>query len=233
MTNLHDNLSLIEERIGYIFENKDLLAQAFIHRSFVNEHRHLGHSHNERLEFLGDAVLGLVISDFLYHRFPDSQEGPLSQIRSQLVDASACAAFLQRLELASFILLGRGEKRDEGKAKISILADAFEALIGAIFLDGGWLSARGFLLSYCNEAIEATLKSPARNYKAELQDYSQKKFQKAPVYAVVQEVGPDHAKMFHVRVLIEDQEMGFGIGPSKKEAEQKAAQEAMGKLPHE
>lgn len=224
---LRECLSEIEDKIGYIFENKDLLAQAFVHRSFVNEHRHEGHPHNERLEFLGDSVLGLVISDFLYRRFPDSPEGVLSQLRSRLVDAAACAAYLQKLHLSPFILLGKGEKRDEGKSKISILSDAFEALIGALFLDGGWHTARGFLLSYFDEAIETTLSSPARNYKAELQDYSQKKFHKTPVYEVMQEMGPDHAKKFQVRVLIADQEMGRGVGPSKKEAEQKAAEEAL------
>ncbi len=227
---LKSRLDQVEEKIGYIFKDKELLILSLIHRSFVNEHKHLVQQHNERLEFLGDSVLGLITSDFLYRRFPEFQEGQLSQLRSRLVDATACASYLQKLGLSDFILLGKGEKRSEGKTKVSILADVFEALIGAIYLDGGWLIVSGFLMSHFEEAMNTEIGSPSHNYKAELQNYSQKKFQKAPVYQVVQEEGPDHAKIFHVVVLVDDQEMGAGVGPSKKEAEQKAAFEALSKL---
>lgn len=227
---LRKNIPLIEEKIGYVFENKELLSLSFIHRSFVNEHKNQVQSHNERLEFLGDSVLGMAMADFLYHRLPNYPEGPLSQFRSRLVDAQACAYYLQKLGLQEFILLGRGESLSDGKAKVSILADAFEALVGAIFIDGGFVVAKSFLLCHFEEDMEIVIGSPSRNFKAELQDYSQKKYKQAPVYKVVQETGPDHAKVFHVMVLVEGKEMGMGIGESKKQAEQQAAFNALSKL---
>jgi ribonuclease III len=226
---LKQRLELIEEKIGYVFENKDILIMSLIHRSFVNEYRDIAKQHNERLEFLGDSVLGLVMADYLYHRLPDYPEGQLSQLRSRLVDAAACAHFLKKLDLGDFILLGRGEKMSEGKTKVSILADVFEALLGAIYLDGGLVIVKSFLLCHFEEDFEAAIGSPARNYKAELQDYSQKKFQKPPVYKVVEQTGPDHSKIFHVMVLVDEKEAGIGMGASKKEAEQRAAFDALSK----
>lgn len=230
LRSLLDTLPRIEEKIGYVFKNKELLISAFVHRSFLNEHKGEIKSHNERLEFLGDSVLGLAMADFLYHRFPTHPEGPLSQLRSRLVDANACAHFLKKLHLSEYILLGRGERLGDGNTKISILADAFEALLGAIFLDGGFISAKSFLLSHFGEEVENLTESPSRNYKAELQDYSQKKFQKTPTYKVLEEKGPDHAKIFSVAVLIDNQEAGIGLGESKKQAEQQAAFDALSKL---
>lgn len=229
LEHLRKNISIIEERIGYVFENKELLVLAFIHRSFVNEHKNQVQTHNERLEFLGDSVLGLITADFLYHRLPSYPEGPLSQFRSRLVDAQACAYYLQKLGLQEFILLGRGEALSDGKAKMSILADAFEALIGAIFIDGGVSVAKSFLLCHFTEDLEAVIDSPSRNYKAELQDFSQKKYKAAPIYKIVQETGPDHAKIFHCVVLVADKEVGLGLGESKKQAEQQAAFDALSK----
>lgn len=226
---LRKNIYLIEEKIGYVFQNKELLVLSLIHRSFVNEHKSQIQSHNERLEFLGDSVLGLITADFLYHRLPAFPEGPLSQFRSRLVDSTACAFYLQKLSLQQFILLGRGEALSDGKAKTSILADVFEALIGAIFIDGGMSVAKSFLLCHFTDDIEAVIGSPSRNYKAELQDYSQKKYQKAPVYKIVQETGPDHAKIFHCVVMVADKEVGLGLGESKKQAEQQAAFDALSK----
>lgn len=227
---LRKNIVFIEERIGYVFNNKELLTLAFVHRSFVNEHKNEIQSHNERLEFLGDSVLGLVTADFLYHRLPNFPEGPLSQLRSRLVDSQACAYYLQKLGLQEFILLGRGESMSDGKAKVSILADAFEALIGAIFIDGGASIAKSFMLCHFESDIEAVIGSPSRNYKAELQDYAQKKYKLAPIYKVAQETGPDHAKIFHVIVIVDDKEVGIGLGESKKQAEQQAAFDALSKL---
>lgn len=224
------NLSSIEEKLGYVFENKDVLTLAFIHRSFVNESKGAALHHNERLEFLGDSVLGLSVADYLYHRLPGYPEGQLSQLRSRLVDASSCALFLQKLGLAESILLGRGERMSEGHAKASIKADVFEALIAAIYLDGGQQVVKSFLLCHFEEEIEKVIGSPPRNYKAELQDYSQKKFQRGPVYKVVDETGPDHAKVFHVLVSVNENELGIGMGASKKEAEQRAAFAALSKL---
>jgi len=227
---LKSQLESIEEKLGYAFENKDLLVLSLIHRSFVNEHRDLAAQHNERLEFLGDSVLGVVIADYLYHRLPGHPEGQLSQLRSRLVDASSCAQYLQKLGLPQYILLGRGEKMSEGRTKISILADVFEALLGAIYLDGGLGIIKSFLLCHFEAEIEQGIGSPPRNYKAELQDFSQKKYQKTPVYKVLQETGPDHAKVFHVMVLLEEKEAGIGMGVTKKEAEQRAAFDALSKI---
>ena len=227
---LKSGLEAIEEKLGYAFENKDLLVLALIHRSYVNEHRELAGQHNERLEFLGDSVLGVAMADYLYHRLPSHPEGQLSQLRSRLVDASSCAQYLQKLDLPQFILLGRGEKLSEGKTKVSILADVFEALLGAMYLDGGLGIVKSFLLCHFEPAIEAAIGSPPRNYKAELQDFSQKKFQKTPVYKVMQESGPDHAKVFHVMALVDDKEAGIGMGATKKEAEQRAAFDALSKM---
>ena len=134
-----------------------------------------------------------------------------------------CAKYLQKLKLQNFILLGRGEKMTEGRNKMSILADAFEAIVGAIYLDGGMTVAKSFLLCHFEEEAKETIGAPPRNYKAELQDYSQKKFQKVPVYKVAQESGPDHSKLFHIIVYLDEKESGVGVGASKKEAEQRAA----------
>jgi ribonuclease-3 len=221
-----NQLDSIEEKLGYEFADKDLLTQAFIHRSFVNEMK--GVQHNERLEFLGDSILGLFVAEYLFHRLPGHPEGELSKLRSQLVDAASCASYLQKLGLVESILLGKGERMSHAKG--SIQADVFEALIAALYLDGGHQVVKSFLLCHFEERIESVIGSPPRNYKAELQDYSQKKFQKAPVYKVVEQTGPDHAKVFHVLVTVNDSELGVGVGASKKEAEQRAAFEALSKL---
>lgn len=220
----------IEKRLGYVFKDKTLLFTAFVHSSFFNERRDLVKEHNERLEFLGDAVLGLIISDFLYNFFPTHPEGELSHFRAQVVDASACAHYIQKLGLEEFILLGRGEQLNEGRGRETILADLFEALIGAIYLDGGLEPASQFFARNFQSDLEASLKTPLRNWKAELQDYAQKRYQKPPVYKVVAESGPDHNKSFEVAALVGDEIVGKGNGASKKEAEQAAAEDAMKKL---
>ncbi len=216
----------IEEKIHYVFHNKDLLALAFVHRSFYNEHRQEVKQHNERLEFLGDSVLGLLVAEYLYAQDPEGSEGRLSHQRSHLVEAATCAFFLQKLEIAEFVLLGRGEKMSEGKSKESIQADLFEALIGAIYLDGGLDAAKNFFWFHFQREVEEKIRGEIRNWKAELQDFCQKKWQKPPVYRVVKEIGPDHLKQFEVEVSLEEI-FGKGVGSSKKEAEQQAAEEAI------
>jgi ribonuclease-3 len=226
---LKTHLEAIEEKLGYVFDDKDFLILSLVHRSFINEYREGPLEHNERLEFLGDSVLGLVVADYLYHRLPAHPEGQLSQLRSRLVDANSCAQFLQKLDLSAHILLGKGETLTEGRTKTSIQADVFEALLGAIYLDGGLGVTKSFLLFHFETEFEAAIGSPPRNYKAELQDFSQRQFQKPPHYKVVDETGPDHSKIFHVMVLIDDKEAGVGMGASKKEAEQRAAFDALSK----
>jgi len=221
---------LIEERIQYTFLDKNLLKLAFVHRSFFNEHRDIVEQHNERLEFLGDSVFGLIVSDYLYSKLPIETEGHLSHLRSQIVEAGSCVQMIQKLDVAEFILLGRGESMNDGRGRETILADLFEAVIGAIYLDGGIEEVKIFFFRHFELHLIEHLKMPTRNWKAELQDYSQKKYQKPPTYKVIKESGPDHSKIFHVLALIDEKEMGEGIGSSKKEAAQKAAEDALYKL---
>ncbi|MBI2742848.1 MAG: ribonuclease III [Chlamydiales bacterium] len=220
----------IEEKLGYKFKDRNLLLNAFVHRSFFNEQRELVKQHNERLEFLGDTVLGLIVSDFLYQELPSHPEGELSHLRAQLVEASACAEYVQKLDLGKFILLGRGERMNEGKGRETILSDLFEALMGALYLDGGLEAARLFFVKSFAQDLMHSVKEPLRNWKAELQDYSQKRYQRPPVYKVVGETGPDHSKVFEVAAYIGEQLVGEGKGSSKKEAEQSAAENALKKM---
>jgi ribonuclease III len=230
MKDLMAHLSVVESQVGYVFQNKKLLVQAFTHRSYFNEHRDVAEEHNERLEFLGDSILGLLISDYLYHHLPSHAEGELSRLRAHLVEAGSCARFLQKLDLGDFVQLGRGEQMNEGRGRETILADLFEALIGAVYIDGGMEAAQKFFWGHFQEEIQKSLAHPARNWKAELQDYSQKKYQRPPIYKVVREEGPDHSKMFVIAAFLDEEEVGQGTGSSKKEGEQAAAQDAIEKL---
>lgn len=226
MEHLTQNISLIEEKLGYVFHDRSLLTLAFVHRSFINENRMIT-QHNERLEFLGDAVLGMLISEYLYRVLPDHPEGELSYLRSRLVEAASCVNYVQSLHIAPYILLGKGERMNDGRGRESILSDLFEAIIGAIYLDGGLEGARAFLFRNFTEQIEATLKTPLRNWKALLQDICQKKFQQTPFYHVLEASGPDHSKTFEISVQINQKELGRGKGASKKEAQQAAAADAL------
>lgn len=224
---LLEQTSIIENRIGYVFQDKKILAQAFIHRSFFNENRNVDSKHNERLEFLGDSVLGLLISEYLYAYFPEEPEGQLSHLRANLVEATMCAQLVKKIDIIEFILLGKGEKMNSGRSKESIQADLFEAVLAAIYLDGGMDAAKTFYWSHFTEEITSCLKDPFRNWKAELQDHFQKNYQKLPVYKVLSEQGPDHSKRFELGVYLEERFLGKGEGLSKKEAEQLAAKEAL------
>jgi len=219
----------IEAKLGYTFKNRDNLALAFIHRSYVNENKEVS-QHNERLEFLGDSVLGLLIADYLYRYLPSTPEGELSTLRSSLVEASSCVAYVQKLNVEKYLLLGKGERMNDGRGRDSILADLFEALIGTIYLDGGIDAAKHFLFKNFSREIENILKAPEQNWKAQLQDYCQKKFHETPVYEVLDESGPDHSKTFKISVLIQEKQMGRGEGSSKKEAQQAAAEDALSRI---
>jgi ribonuclease-3 len=226
---LYQNISIIEAKLGYTFSDRSLLALAFIHRSFINENRAIT-QHNERLEFLGDAVLGMLISDYLYRYLPSTAEGQLSYLRSRLVEACSCVSYMQSLDIASYVLLGKGERMNDGRGRESIMADLFEAIIGAIYLDGGLEAAKNFLFHNFTSQIESILKTPLRNWKALLQDYCQKTYQQTPDYQVLQASGPDHSKIFEIAVIINQQELGRGTGASKKEAQQAAAADALSRL---
>jgi len=221
---LFSDYTEIELSLGYSFQNKSLLALALIHRSFVNENRDKVDSHNERLEFLGDAILGLLISDYLYRYLPTKPEGELSYIRSRLVDASSCKFYVCKLKIEQYLLMGKGERMNDGRGRDSILSNLFEAIIGAIYLDGGLEAARKFLFQNFSEEIGKILTRPEKNWKAELQDYSQKKFQQTPIYNITKEEGPDHNKTFEIEVLINNKSYGTGKGSSKKSAQQDAAE---------
>lgn len=223
---LINSMSLIETIIDYTFKDRTLFILPFIHRSYANEHKEL-EEHNERIEFLGDSVLGLIISEHLYLTFPDIPEGELSYLRSRLVEAESCVSYINKLAISKYLLLGKGEKLNAGRGRDSILADFFEALVGAIYVDGGIEAAKKFIFGHFSSEIKAILGTPIRNWKALLQDYCQKKFQISPSYAIVEESGPDHNKRFKVLVSLGNDELSFGHGSSKKEAQQDAAKDAL------
>jgi ribonuclease III len=220
----------IEAILGYEFNDKSLLALAFVHRSFVNENREIMQTHNERLEFLGDSVLGVLISAYLFTSLPDRPEGELSHLRSRLVEAGSCVSYIKELKVEEFLLLSKGEQMNAGRGRESILADLFEAIIAAIYLDGGFYAARSFLFDNFSETIAKIVEEPLRNWKAELQDFAQKRFQQTPNYVVLNESGPDHSKLFEVTVYIDEEKFGEGKGASKKEAQQNAAANALARV---
>ncbi|MCB1112494.1 MAG: ribonuclease III [Chlamydiales bacterium] len=219
----------IETKLCYSFKDKKNLTLAFTHRSFVNESTEVN-EHNERLEFLGDSVLGLIISDYLYRYLPTTPEGELSTLRSRLVEASSCSAYVSKLDVEQYLLLGKGERMNDGRGRGSILADLFEAIIGAIYLDGGLEAAKSFLFKNFSTDIDEILKTPVNNWKALLQDYCQKNHQQTPIYKVLEESGPDHDKTFTIGVYMEEQQLGTGRGASKKEGQQAAAEDALKRL---
>lgn len=220
------SLLILQKKLSYTFLNPELLILAFVHRSYLHEHRDVLKENNERLEFLGDAVLNLVVTDFLYAELPLEDEGSLSKIRSKIVEASSCEAHLLQLDVDGFILLGKGEKENL-LGRSSIHAQVFEALLGAIFLDGGFEKTKVFLLHHFEKLFRSILSTPHRNFKAELQDFTQKKWAEVPIYQVLKEVGPEHQKSFHVVVVVQNKEVGSGSGKNKKEAEQNAAKDAL------
>lgn len=230
---LEDNYTEIESILGYTFHKKYLIMHAFTHRSFFHEHRELLQEHNERLEFLGDAVLTVIISAYLFKTFPSTQEGELSQLRAQIVNAKTCSLFTQKMKLEKFLLISKGKLQSFNEGKSSLLGDLFEAILGAIYLDGGLNSAQEFIFSHFSQEIEAIVQCPMRNWKSELQDYTQKLFHSVPTYIVEKEEGPDHEKSFYVTVWVQKQIVGEGMGRSKKEAQMTAAKNALSQISKE
>lgn len=227
LEHLKRNLHIIEKTLGVTFTHKELLLSAFIHSSYINEHKNLPYTHNERLEFLGDAVLNLIVGELLFKAFPETPEGELSSLRSMAVSSSSCLSYVESLGLGQFVLMGRGEKIHGSKGHVSILADHFEAVLGAVYLECGFDKSREFFLNHFEDILGALIKSPTKNWKAELQHYVQKEMKAVPQYLITDQAGPDHEKQFTVGVYVKEQRIGIGSGSSKKEAAQEAARNAL------
>lgn len=218
------------ECFGYVFRDPALLEEALTHKSHLQGKPASSVKNNERLEFLGDAVVGLVISDLLAATFPEASEGELSKIKAGLVSRASLGQAAQRLDLGSALRLGRGELAT-GRAKRSLLGNALEAVIGAVYADGGFEAAQSFVLRVLDVEISAVRARPQigleGDFKSQLQEWCQKTAQRLPVYSIIREEGPDHDKLFEVRVGISGKIFGEGVGKSKKEAEQRAAKQAL------
>jgi len=217
-----------EEKLNISFKNKSLLQQAFIHRSYVNEHKGDTIEHNERLEFLGDAVLELVVTTHLYSLYKNKAEGELTAIRSALVNTVMLSSVAQGLGMNDYLMLSKGEAKDEGRARQYILANTFEAFVGAFYLDQGYDAARGFIeahiLSKTKDVVEKQLWLDSKSH---FQEKSQEKMSVTPRYEVLGEEGPDHDKKFIVGVFLNDKQIASGDGASKQDAEQSAARAAL------
>jgi len=221
-------LSKFEKTAGVTFKDKALLKQAFTHRSYINENRALKLQHNERLEFLGDAVLELVITDHLYGVLKESNEGELTSLRSALVNADTCGKVAQNIGVNEFLLLSKGETKDTGRARQFILANTLEAIIGAIYLDQGYDAAKEFILTHVAPLMGEILKDGAWiDAKSLFQEKAQEILNTTPAYKIISESGPDHDKHFKVGVYINNDLYGQGEGKSKQDAEQEAARQAL------
>lgn len=220
-----DKMDKLQKVIGYTFKDVQLLHNALTHSSYANEHKNT--RNNERLEFLGDAVLSIVVSEKLFSMYSDKKEGDLTKMRASLVCEEALARFAKQIELGSYLLLGRGEKASGGDSRPSITADAFEALIAAIFLDGGMEEARRFILGFVEKELDNPKAKHINDYKTSLQEIVQQGGEEKLEYVLAEESGPDHNKHFVVEVYINSNMVGRGGGKSKKEAEQQAAREAL------
>ena len=219
----------LENCIGHAFENKDLLITALTHSSYANENKAKSVQCNERLEFLGDAVLGVIVAEYLYSKFPDLPEGRMTRLRSELVCERNLSHVAVELNLGENLLLGKGEERSGGGRRPSILADAVEAVIAAVYLDGGKQEAEKFVYKFILSGFEAGDKYE-RDYKTELQELIQRKAGQVLTYKLTSESGPDHEKVFTVDALLNGQIISSGRGHSKKDAEQAAARSALEEL---
>lgn len=222
-------LESLEKKISYKFKDIEKLNISLIHSSFANENKIVHHKNNERLEFLGDVVLNLVVSEYLYTRFRTLPEGELTKKRATIVCESSLAFGARQLDLGKYILLGKGEESTGGRQRDSILADTFEAVLGAVYMDSNLSQARSFLLDkFESEAIYAfTRGNLFKDYKTELQEFLQKIKADRIDYRVEKEMGPDHDKRFYINVIVENKVIGKGIGKNKKDAEQMAAKQAL------
>ncbi len=225
---LEDRMKKLEEKLGYVFQNKELMLHALTHSSYANEHRSAGLTSNERLEFLGDSVLGMVVADYLFRIHGNMPEGELTRTRAALVCEGSLHEVAKTLGLGDYLRLGRGEDAGGGRTRPSILADATEALLAAVYLDGGLTPARAIIQKFILDKEQE--KAVDRDYKTALQELVQRTPGQAIVYELVDEIGPDHARVFVMEVSVGGTPTGRGRGRTKKEAEQLAARAALEKL---
>ena len=216
----------LEEKLGYKFNNIDLLKNALTHSSYANEVRG-GFSSNERLEFLGDSVLSIIVSDYIYRYFKSLPEGELTKLRASLVCEKSLCAFSRELELGKHLMLGKGEEKSGGRERDSILADAFEAVLAAIYLDGGMEPARRHVMNFVLRELKHTDDEVFKDYKTALQEIIQRNPEESVTYILTGENGPDHNKSFTVEVHLNSNVIGTGTGKNKKQVEQMAAKEAL------
>lgn len=225
---METNLGKLEGILGVMFKNKQFLLSAVTHRSYLNENRASSQDHNERLEFLGDAVLELVVTDYLFGKYPDKTEGELTAIRAALVNTNTLSDASTKLGVNEFLLLSRGEAKDTGRARQYILANVFESMVGAIYLDQGYDVAQSFikreLFGLTDRIVEKRLWQDA---KSRFQEMAQEHEGVTPMYQTLKEAGPDHDRVFTVGVYLKDELVGEGDGRAKQEAEQKAAEKAL------
>lgn len=219
-------MEALEKRLGYTFKNKSLLLNALTHSSYANEVRN-GASSNERLEFLGDSVLSIIVSKFLYTKFPDIPEGELTKLRASLVCEKSLCAFSREIGLGKFLRLGKGEDKGGGRERDSILADAFEAVLAAMYLDGGIAVARKHVMRFILKELNHTDDEVFKDFKTALQEIIQRNPEESVSYILIGEDGPDHDKVFTVEVHLNSNVIGTGKGKSKKQAEQMAAKQAL------
>jgi ribonuclease-3 len=218
------DFSALEKKLGFKFKNINLLKQAFTHRSYLNENPNLKIEHNERLEFLGDAVIELIVTDHLYKDHPDKAEGDLTNWRAALVNAKMLTSVADDLGFNDFLLLSRGESKETGKARAYILANAFEAVVGALYLDSGFEQCEKFIKKYLLVNLEDIIEEGSyKDAKSKFQEEAQDKVSITPTYKVIKESGPDHEKSFVVGVFLGDVLVAEGKGSSKQEAEEAAA----------
>ncbi len=216
----------LENNLGYVFKNKKLLENALTHTSYANEMRG-DTSSNERLEFLGDSVLSVIVSDHIFKRFPAMPEGELTRVRASLVCEKALCEFSREIGVGEYLLLGKGEDKCGGRERDSILADAFEAILAAIYLDGGMENAVKFVTKFVLRELDKKHNDSAKDYKTVLQEIIQKNPEEVVVYTIKSESGPDHDKTFEVEVMLNSNVIGCGKGKSKKQAEEAAAKQAL------
>ncbi|MBX4201185.1 ribonuclease III [Candidatus Parcubacteria bacterium] len=222
------DFSLIEKKLGLQFNNKNLLTQAFVHRSYLNENPDFGLEQNERLEFLGDAVLELVVTEYLYKEYPEKAEGELTNWRASLVNAKMLTKVAEQLGFNDFLLLSRGETKELGKARQYILANTFEAFVGALHLDMGYAHCDEFIKKHLIKNLPEIITSGSyKDSKSHFQEQAQDKIGVAPAYKIMKEWGPDHKKKFTVGVFLHDALVAEGEGYSKQEAEEEAAKKAL------